>query len=37
MKILIVLMIIAYGVVGEMDYADACRADKNCHYEGWAP
>lgn len=32
----IVAMVVALGVVGEMDYADQCRAAKDCHYEGWA-
>lgn len=32
----IVAIILALGIVGEMDYADACKADPTCHYDGWA-
>jgi hypothetical protein len=27
------LLVIAFGIVGEMDYQDACRADKHCKVE----
>jgi hypothetical protein len=27
------VVIIALGIVGEMDYQDACRADKHCQVE----
>lgn len=34
--IAVIALIAALGIVGEMDYADACKHDKHCHYEGWA-
>ncbi len=32
----VVAFICVLGVVGEMDYADQCRAAPSCHYDGWA-
>lgn len=32
----LIVLVAAMGVVGEMDYADACKADAKCKYEGWA-
>lgn len=29
----IVVIIVALGIVGQMDYEDACRADKHCKVE----
>ena len=34
--IFIVLFLLVFGIVGEMDYADECRTDPQCEYDGWA-
>jgi hypothetical protein len=31
--IILLFVLLAFGIVGQMDYEDACRADKHCKVE----